>query len=126
MRISDWSSDVCSSDLKPDLADTERRGDLLDEAAKGGGIERPYLDGDAGPGKARHAHQPRLGRPGVRQHEQPVVGRGARVAHQDRTSTRLNSRPSCASRVPSSACKKQCKHPYNKSRIASRNTNSLT
>src|SRR3546814_12481434 len=82
MRISDWSSDVCSSDLKPDLADTERRGDLLDEAAKGGGIERPYLDGDAGPGKARHAHQPRLGRPGVRQHEQPVVGRGARFAHQ--------------------------------------------
>src|SRR3546814_5909594 len=35
----------------------------------------------------------------------------ARVARRDRKSTRLNSSPSCASRIPSSAYKKKPLHP---------------
>src|SRR3546814_12785832 len=41
MRISDWSSDVCSSDLAADDEDVERllRGDLLGRLRLGAGVE---------------------------------------------------------------------------------------
>src|SRR3546814_12155498 len=47
MRISDWSSDVCSSDLRPGDA-----GDRLDRPARGG------LAGDAVPGGRRLRRHP--------------------------------------------------------------------
>src|SRR3546814_3017000 len=37
MRISDWSSDVCSSDLRHDLARSGRDGHVVDAAAPGPG-----------------------------------------------------------------------------------------
>src|SRR3546814_8487022 len=114
MRISDWSSDVCSSDLYPDFnavpplvvnallfienrellnPDTPRRNpavewDRLGRAVLGyatGGLLMP-----SGPGGSTIATQLEKMRhsPG---------------GQTDRKSTRLNSSHSCASRMPSSA-----------------------
>src|SRR3546814_2755132 len=133
MRISDWSSDVCSSDLrnivlatggygaKPDLFARLHRGATLWPGsyhhATGRGLE---LGLGAG-GSIVHDEKflpnfggvldhtlgapdaPRYRAPGglVPQDRQPweiIV---------DRKSTRLNSSHSCASRMPSSACKQQ-------------------
>src|SRR3546814_1645770 len=109
MRISDWSSDVCSSDLGIDLfqrqafdrsvEDVERRGgfgeDLpvihrinelageRDRIARGGGYHGILLT------------RPQRGDPAV----ELVLG-------EDRMGTRLNSSHYCASRMPSLACTK--------------------
>src|SRR3546814_7791491 len=100
MRISDWSSDVCSSDLPPAVGSEgerpdrramsmERRHDAplvdlpeIDRAvdAAGGGPAAVRRDGDGEDGPFMAA-----------QHR------------QDRKSTRLNSSHYCATRMPSSA-----------------------
>src|SRR3546814_8644979 len=110
MRISDWSSDVCSSDLDP--------GDRV-------GIEHPVLDAvrdhvDAGVGRELaplDGH--RVGEDALAMLVRLVGERGERldihrgflrqlavapaVGERDRTSTRLNSSHSCASRMTSYA-----------------------
>src|SRR3546814_17788023 len=73
MRISDWSSDVCSSDLYPLTAGGHRRQGAAfgrtvklgnDQAGKvDGGIERAYLQNGVLPGIAVY-------------HQQHLVGRG--------------------------------------------------
>src|SRR3546814_6870093 len=131
MRISDWSSDVCSSDLVVDVA-------LLDEvrgvAHRAGGVVEQRL-------LLLRGHQPeqvtgllevvvvvvavvppvrvaadlqrrlavlRLFLPlveavGFVVRQAAVVAVGAALAVADRKSTRLNSSHSCASLIPSSA-----------------------
>src|SRR3546814_9935866 len=111
MRISDWSSDVCSSDLEVENARLAERG-AGDNRELGGmitgapemlkvarTIERVanldvsvMLLGASGTGKALLAR-------GL--HEASARRDGAFVA--DRKSTRLNSSHYCASRMPSSA-----------------------
>src|SRR3546814_9671401 len=85
MRISDWSSDVCSSDLPPHIADDDRRklppARLADRPRKAEGqpapararrdaVARPrtlarrragsrHLDGDPRSGRAGHRHRRR-------------------------------------------------------------------
>src|SRR3546814_4491137 len=57
MRISDWSSDVCSSDLPP--ADGQ---DALPERVRepeDGGLREPYLRPRAGPRRRRSDHRAR-------------------------------------------------------------------
>src|SRR3546814_5977285 len=50
MRISDWSSDVCSSDLHDEWPETDHRG-AGDCAARGpGGIHQAFTVGPPGPG----------------------------------------------------------------------------
>src|SRR3546814_1965917 len=50
MRISDWSSDVCSSDLR-DLAGEHRRGQVVHHGRRPGGrAEQAGLQPSAGPG----------------------------------------------------------------------------
>src|SRR3546814_9515040 len=99
MRISDWSSDVCSSDLFPDAERPDRTA-----------AARPVL-GRAVPAGAGDGVPPDLARlspagvlpaleralRGLRR----AVARGNRVG--DRMSTRLNSSHYFASRMPSSA-----------------------
>src|SRR3546814_14765601 len=65
MRISDWSSDVCSSDLDPHRAAPDgaqrqevrrRRGIALDRDGARAAIGRARLDGEAAPAVAPHLH----------------------------------------------------------------------
>ena len=61
-----------------DLADAERRRDLLDETAECSGRQRPDLDLEALPFEAGLADEAGFRRHGVRQDEEPVVaGRAA-------------------------------------------------
>src|SRR3546814_5640427 len=104
MRISDWSSDVCSSDLAvrdavaPDVVDqsllhvgivvavVQRRaaGEKVDVAAAVGGDQ--------------------LGALGAFEHDREAAAVAADCGlAADRKSTRLNSSHQCASRMPSSA-----------------------
>src|SRR3546814_5204675 len=112
MLISDWSSDVCSSDLIPILFPEEKRGD-----ARLLGIARA-MAADTGADTflaqqraimARIDSRPQLGEIAV-----PTLlvwgekdGITSRAHHdeirEDRKSTRLNSSHSCASRMPPSA-----------------------
>src|SRR3546814_7041626 len=118
LRISDWSSDVCSSDLPIEhdvaridrVAGGEQQG-ALDHVFKLADIAGPVVRRElvdrrgVGPGH-------RLARAGVaqdqRRGERGDVLRtlderaGRERQDADRTSTRLNSSPSCASRMPSS------------------------
>src|SRR3546814_2611488 len=115
MRISDWSSDVCSSDLQVCLEGfDERRIHARGIVGRGQFLQRP--DQSLGDETAAVAAEVAAGiRPGV------VVDRGidghvdsgrgyARQvalycdsgAREDRKSTRLNSSHSCATRMPSS------------------------
>src|SRR3546814_9286881 len=110
MRISDWSSDVCSSDLERGLAAMARANRLSEQ------VPMKFALKEVMPTKflpyARHVTD-----------EVVVLDSGAvmltfelqgrafepadvRVLHDwhDRKSTRLTSRHSCASRMPSSAC----------------------
>src|SRR3546814_7119533 len=95
MRISDWSSDVCSSDLR-------RRRRLVQPhriAPVGDALEQEIA---VEFGQRRRAHAPL----GIDEFDAQPLDRVAAVAAQeDRKSTRLNSSHSCASRMPSSACK---------------------
>src|SRR3546814_11241617 len=49
MRISDWSSDVCSSDLNPLHARVDRQGERLSARR---GIGQPVVEGTLDPGDA--------------------------------------------------------------------------
>src|SRR3546814_4839865 len=101
MRISDWSSDVCSSDLRLCCRGPQRNHDVAG-----------CLNGPTHPG----ANRERRGLLSAR-HEEPdtlvaaLVGDALQRARhlwvRDRKSTRLNSSHSCASRMPSSAGKKK-------------------
>src|SRR3546814_1305923 len=110
MRISDWSSDVCSSDLAIDaiLGRLDRPGDrdhplivvehpadvAIFGAIGGDAVAADEFDHHEGEG-ARHAAVLQL------------------LDHaQDRKSTRLNASPYCASRMPSSAGKTKIKSPH--------------
>src|SRR3546814_4564518 len=97
MRISDWSSDVCSSDLKGDAVLAVRlTGKVL--AVTGGERARSMTIDTDGDGSVDAIVQ--LG---------PVVRgtalRDALGTRTDRKSTRLNSSHYCAYRMPSSARK---------------------
>src|SRR3546814_10344926 len=123
MRISDWSSDVCSSDLlqfrdarrlvyvavdlaRPEavalkaLVEFPHRCLAVAEDHRAQHILRFQHRAQRFPLLARiHLHQP-LGNVGG-------GGRGPRhLDRLDRKSTRLKYRHSCATRMPSSACKK--------------------
>src|SRR3546814_2236025 len=104
MRISDWSSDVCSSDLlrrchqiiEREIAiryRIERIGGRPVETERGGG--RRAIDREARSGKRGGTQRAFVG-PRAR------IGQAAANAREDRKSTRLNSRPYCASRMPAS------------------------
>src|SRR3546814_5958746 len=119
MRISDWSSDVCSSDLDAtvSLADDDapaillahepdifplvpRRVALTLSGHTHGGQVRvlgysPIVPSDYG-NRYAYGHVVEDGR-------HLVVSGGLGCAALDRKSTRLNSSPYCASRMPSSA-----------------------
>src|SRR3546814_5121089 len=108
MRISDWSSDVCSSDLIGELLLRYRKV-AFDEAR---GADRKAIMNFADQvGEPRE----RVAPPDV---EQPFAAdrrldqyvdddrARQRWPRPDRKSTRLNSSHSCASRMPSSALKK--------------------
>src|SRR3546814_8028162 len=58
MRISDWSSDVCSSDLEPIVGEGAIDIDLPDGSVRTVGIERLHLEQDAG--KSLHDQHPAL------------------------------------------------------------------
>src|SRR3546814_2445956 len=127
MRISDWSSDVCSSDLdrqagagtEVDTTDCllvligERR---LDEADDGQRVRERRVGLTWDHGDARNVHHAIIGivslfrGAGVGHADDqvldldvPEIDRQADVADRDRKSTRLNSSHYCASRMPSSA-----------------------
>src|SRR3546814_9369306 len=106
MRISDWSSDVCSSDLPHACANQAAVVVLRDRLGEQDTGCASFFDFD--------------------RYRQFIIQQGGleevdvHVAHHesqpgDRKSTRLNSSHQCASRMPSSACKKkhkQLKHKY--------------
>src|SRR3546814_6170956 len=91
MRISDWSSDVCSSDLHVDevLDDREHRLGRIGEHAALDPLQQPV---GLIAGKIRLEAQ-------------------AARAGLDRKSKRLDSSHQCASRMPSSPCKHKL-HPH--------------
>src|SRR3546814_4598599 len=116
MRISDWSSDVCSSDLE-DLSAHQ-----CSAYAYGDVPARWTIDGRervaAGAFRSDSSeavHRAALSGlgiallPAVRVRDDIAAGRLAPVLPEDRKSTRLKSRPSCAPRLPSFACKKKIK-----------------
>src|SRR3546814_5840776 len=100
MRISDWSSDVCSSDLKLVLLDALQQGlhagrVQLDQVLEG---EHQRLDALGGIAAAllQRGEEARLGVAveaveDFRHHFMAVATVGARQVRQDRKSTRLNS-----------------------------------
>src|SRR3546814_9769282 len=97
MRISDWSSDVCSSDLARDIACREDAGrarfeEGVDQHAavcgEPGGLGKCDIGADADPGDDEIGSQVGAGR------ERHAIGvnRGERgFEMEDRKSTRLNS-----------------------------------
>src|SRR3546814_7194235 len=106
MRISDWSSDVCSSDLNRDgggglgfQSSLQRRRLVPIRAIGGTDIPESSLSraGLRIPDEGRREAVSRHAR-----WRQSLLSRG-----QDRKSTRLNSSHYCAHRMPPSACKKQ-------------------
>src|SRR3546814_7309057 len=108
MRISDWSSDVCSSDLRYlfDLGSTEFGGRLDKRRFGAESAKRRFVAGVHH--RLSHANQ-FTGASLILTGKRQTVARrdrgGKLVA--DRKSTRLNSSHSCAPRMPSSACKKK-------------------
>src|SRR3546814_1359996 len=115
MRISDWSSDVCSSDLRDQVAVGQiallrRRveqhemldarkliAQSLDDRQKGRVEEQHPVRGMVDDIHKLFVEQPRID--GM---QHPAHSGGA-VPAQDRKSTRLNSSHYCAYRMPSSA-----------------------
>src|SRR3546814_5386133 len=110
MRISDWSSDVCSSDLKSVAAVVTRSQQIAVPCGasqifgKIAAIRRP----------ARMPVQKivHLCPPLARDDRADSIEKFAAGHNQigDRKSTRLNSSHSCAPRMPASACKKKQIH----------------
>src|SRR3546814_1434676 len=111
MRISDWSSDVCSSDLTPPTpAQPESptfaahptvgrahapdpRATKITVACRTG----THVIHQRKNPRARHSPNQR------RTHRAPPTHQSTTIANPDRKSTRLNSRNKCATRMPSSA-----------------------
>src|SRR3546814_3713955 len=131
MRISDWSSDVCSSDLaqhpRPGHADDPQQararllpghaahvvGRPLPGLALLGHVEVEHTEFEAetaqefaatGGFRGEMQHH---GRIPCRPRPAPVRRAPTPFRLTDRKSTRLNSSHYCASRMPSSACKKK-------------------
>src|SRR3546814_9337664 len=114
MRISDWSSDVCSSDLNSAAAPAQGEREVLywydpmvpDQRFEQPG-KSPFMDMQLVPKYADEASSTGISiAPGVRQNlgiRTVEVERG----RLDRKSTRLNSCQQCAYRMPTSACKKK-------------------
>src|SRR3546814_2045758 len=107
MRISDWSSDVCSSDLEVPLRQAWRNEHKFTDCCFLQGCSHQRCDEQSGNvGSLICSTRNHLGAP-------VAVGCpvSRRLVHAislgDRKSTRLNSSHSCASRMPSSACKKK-------------------
>src|SRR3546814_8625050 len=128
MRISDWSSDVCSSDLVGKQADARLRGPSVsgrpaieEEAQAPGGHSWKRLGAEqkrrllaAEPAQHGEWRRRRVPRVAEAEGDQAAVRpRGAQprirlaLENRDRKSTRLNSSHYCASRMPSSAGKKK-------------------
>src|SRR3546814_10461959 len=107
MRISDWSSDVCSSDLQDLPARDQARLQVLFAEY----LQRLTFTIDIPESLASRARF-ELARNEPAAAEQDLLA-ALRLAPKlegallDRKSTRLNSSHSCASRMPSSACKKK-------------------
>src|SRR3546814_8425227 len=111
MRISDWSSDVCSSDLEDHDQAVSRDQDvpqvisLIQRRVRPIGNMRPGLaELDAGFGQIS-PHQTRdhaAYNPRYDSEEKVKRATVLIVRRQDRNSTRLNSSHYCASRMPSS------------------------
>src|SRR3546814_6738967 len=100
MRISDWSSDVCSSDLEI-LADEQQfRPRIAKDEADFGGRETAVDRCETG-ARARRPEKERI--PAVMVFGQRRNAVSRRDVRRDRKSTRLNSSHSCATRMPSSA-----------------------
>src|SRR3546814_4069329 len=105
MRISDWSSDVCSSDLKLHIDQWIDQRPHPVEHARGVAQRR------AGREKRADVRQV-VERESLAEHERKMLVARTRDTDRhhllkqraaDRKSTRLNSSHSCASRMPSSA-----------------------
>src|SRR3546814_8281418 len=138
MRISDWSSDVCSSDLKAQAAAEAARpyaerleGVVASLASKVGAADSApkllsgtgksdthlllVLNSDRGLAGAFNSNIVKAARDKALELQAAgktvrffLVGRKGRpVINRLRKSTRLNSSHYCASRMPSSACKKK-------------------
>src|SRR3546814_6349868 len=94
LRISDWSSDVCSSDLGED--DAEQAGQTAEASARHGST-RDRAGGEAGYGDLHHGEEDGGGPfvrldPGRQRAEQEIDrAKGDELQDQDRKSTRLNS-----------------------------------
>src|SRR3546814_6446249 len=128
MRISDWSSDVCSSDLFIQLVETYRLPPPAVQASISGPsgwigtvdflfeqvrhvveIDSSWHDGpmDRAADAERDEALRAAGYTVERYRYGRLVGEPAAVAREDRKSNRLKSRHSCATRLPASACKKK-------------------
>src|SRR3546814_1743653 len=107
MRISDLSSDVCSSDLRCRRQwGTRMRGINLPQTFERRGTTVPFHQKDLGHTRVREYFH---GQERILEAEIPNFSGGRRgelvvvPSEQDRKSTRLNSSHYCASRMPSSA-----------------------
>src|SRR3546814_4401562 len=109
VRISDWSSDVCSSDLDRDVG--RNPGEAVDRGGEPG-------EGQAEQHPQRHREEDPQGQIAVEKRETFALRLRHRISPQaptrlpassttDRKSTRLNSSHQCASRMPSSARNKK-------------------
>src|SRR3546814_7395469 len=114
MRISDWSSDVCSSDLDKVAADLSSYGFAVTDITR---INRQEFDVVTVLGDVIHNFQCKnnwidLGK---LESDRRLLARYNRrldryYRNADRKSTRLNSSHSCAARMPSAACNKKLQH----------------
>src|SRR3546814_3530160 len=105
MRISDWISDVCSSDLLPDvgIVADNRQFDIAAVEVGVDMLDRPLIPADLDPladpgGKHRVpvmaiSDLDTLGMDRERLRRQKLAEQFARIDRQDRKSTRLNSSP---------------------------------
>src|SRR3546814_9203270 len=118
MRISDWSSDVCSSDLDPDAFDEAAVAPVLGVDPAGGRVERQaaLLARDRQPVLPRHGDRAdgAVAAHGQRSEEhtselQYLMRRPYAVFcstnnnNQDRQNTRMHSRHTYAYRMPSTS-----------------------
>src|SRR3546814_14503734 len=65
MRISDWSSDVCSSDLGERAGGTQAFGDRGEEGGARGGVEQELRHQEAGGAVERRGLRQRVDQPGM-------------------------------------------------------------
>src|SRR3546814_1311392 len=117
MRISDWSSDVCSSDLPDVEPNADRSDDAEDDEISPLRLQFGHiLEIHAVDSGNRGRHREDRGPGGKLTRDRTLAllfEQVTRLEHrdqdvaEDRKSTRLNSSPYCASRMPSSACKKK-------------------